>query len=326
MFRFDDNDINQTPQHPTREAMGLAGMNPVCGVAGNGAFLVNVMNHDKDLEVGWKDYKAVSRSLDPNDSLYGIDANGRILAKNKDYFMDKPDVVVEAYIIKSDNVDEVMSKIEEEANLPYDQRPTHKPDYLYEAFTGKRLLSESQLEFDPLLEKVELPTMSGVVAGEYPNTNQLSGPASLDKPDHTDFMPEVDNLNGMVENSLLDIDPLNILEAIDRVQTVEPYKKEVKENTLDMDTFSFNEDSQSLKEEYTEDIKTITEDLDTLAKTKNNLDKFFTNARVRMTDPANMDSEKQFSFDDDNIDLDELEPKYAEPFIKPKERFSFDDI
>ena len=320
-FSFNDYDDTADTKQPTREAMGLASMNPVMGVAGQGCMLVNVMNHDKDLELGWKDYKAVCRSMDPNDDLYGIDQNGRILAKHKYDVMDAPDIVTECYIIKTADADEVMNKIEEEASLPYNQRPVHQYDYIYESFTGKKLLSESQLDLDPLLEKVELDKMSGVMSGESSNTDKLSGPAANNKPEGTDYIPDVDNLNGMVENSLLDIDPYNILEAIDRVQTVEPYEREDIENTLDESTFHFEkeqvrEDIQPLDDN---ELKAITEDLDTLQETKNNLDKFFNNNSKPKKPGA-------FSFDD-TPDLDELEPKYDEPIIPPtQERFSFKDL
>lgn len=320
-FSFNDYDDTADTKQPTREAMGLASMNPVMGVAGQGCMLVNVMNHDKDLELGWKDYKAVCRSMDPNDDLYGIDQNGRILAKHKHDVMDAPDIVTECYIIKTPDVDKVMSSIEEEASLPYEERPVHQYDYIYESFTGKKLLSESQLDLDPLLEKVELDKMSGVMSGESSNTDKLSGPAANNKPEGTDYIPDVDNLNGMVENSLLDIDPYNILEAIDKVQTVEPYEREDIENTLDESTFHFEKDpvQEDIQPLDDNELKAITEDLDTLQETKNNLDKFFNN-NSKPKKPGS------FSFDY-NPDLDELEPKYDEPIIPPtQERFSFKDL
>ena len=320
-FSFNDYDDTADTKQPTREAMGLASMNPVMGVAGQGCMLVNVMNHDKDLELGWKDYKAVCRSMDPNDDLYGIDQNGRILAKHKHDVMDAPDIVTECYIIKTPDVDKVMSSIEEEASLPYEERPVHQYDYIYESFTGKKLLSESQLDLDPLLEKVELDKMSGVMSGESSNTDKLSGPAANNKPEGTDYIPDVDNLNGMVENSLLDIDPYNILEAIDKVQTVEPYERENIENTLDESTFHFEKDpvQEDIQPLDDNELKAITEDLDTLQETKNNIDKFFNNN-------SNPKKPGSFSFDD-NSDLDELEPKYDEPIIPPtQERFSFKDL
>lgn len=320
-FSFNDYDDTADIKQPTREAMGLASMNPVMGVAGQGCMLVNVMNHDKDLELGWKDYKAVCRSMDPNDDLYGIDQNGRILAKHKHDVMDAPDIVTECYIIKTPDVDKVMSSIEEEASLSYEDRPVHQYDYIYESFTGKKLLSESQLDLDPLLEKVELDKMSGVMSGESSNTDKLSGPAANNKPEGTDYIPDVDNLNGMVENSLLDIDPYNILEAIDKVQTVEPYEREDIENTLDESTFHFEKDpvQEDIQPLDDNELKAITEDLDTLQETKNNLDKFFNN-NSKPKKPGS------FSFDD-NPDLDELEPKYDEPIIPPtQERFSFKDL
>ena len=155
----------------TKEAMGLAGMNPVCGISSNhGSLMVNVMNHDKDLETGWGDYKAVTRSLDPNDNLYGIDPNGRVIAKHKFDVMDQKDIV-EVFNIKTPNVDTIMESIEREASLPYDRRPVHSQSYIYEAFTGKKLLSEDQYTYDPLLERVELDKWSKILSGEADNMN-----------------------------------------------------------------------------------------------------------------------------------------------------------
>lgn len=324
-FRFSDFNGDTSDKQPTREAMGLASMNPVMGITGQGCMLVNVMNHDKDLEMGWKDYKAVCRSMDPNDDLYGIDKNGRILAKHKHDIMDASDIVTECYIIKTPNVDEIMSKIEEEASLPYEQRPVHQYDYIYESFTGKKLLSESQLDLDPLLEKVDLDKMSSVMSGESSNTDKLSGPAANNKPEGTDYIPDVDNLNGMVENSLIDIDPYNILEAIDRVQTVEPYKREDIEDTLDESTFHFSDNDigpvQEEEQLSPNELQAITEDLSILEDTKANMEKFFKNNNKPPKKKG------QFSFED-NPDLDELEPNYDEPIIPATtvERFSFKDL
>ena len=53
------------------EAMGLAGMNPMPGMAGPhcGSFIVNVTNHDKDLNDDGRVMTTVSKSLDMDDNL-----------------------------------------------------------------------------------------------------------------------------------------------------------------------------------------------------------------------------------------------------------------
>ena len=153
----------------THEAMGLAAMNPVMGISSNhGSFLVNVMNHDKDLETGWKDYTGVASSLDMDDNLYGVDDHGKIMASHKYDVMKRKDVV-EVYEIKTKDADQVLESIIKEASLPYDKKPVHSKSYIYEAFTHKDLLTEDQYEYEPLLEKVELKKMSSVISGEADN-------------------------------------------------------------------------------------------------------------------------------------------------------------
>lgn len=152
------------------ESMGLAGMNPVVGMAGphHGSFIVNVMNHDKDLGDDPQVYTGLARSLDIDDNLYGIDDTGRFYAKKKYEVMHQKDIV-EVYKINSPNVDTITESIIKECLLPYNKRPVHSKSYLYEAFTGRRLLNEDQFYLDPIFEKVELDKMTaglnGVVAG-----------------------------------------------------------------------------------------------------------------------------------------------------------------
>lgn len=146
------------------EAMGLASMNPVVGPI-PGAYIVNVLNNDKDLSTTWNSYN-VSKTLDDNDLMFGVDNNGKLVSKNKSKLKDK---VVEVYSVKRDNIDSIYESIEKELKMEYDKRPVHSTTYIYELFTGKELLSDDQLNFDPLLEKVELPKLSAIISSDADN-------------------------------------------------------------------------------------------------------------------------------------------------------------
>lgn len=156
------------------EAMALASMNPVVGAQGTaynkqGAILIDNLNHDKDIENSWGDY-SVTRSLDKNDNILSIDHNGKIVNDSKNTLYSNN--LMDAYIIKTDNVDEIYNKLLEELNLDYDKRPVHDKNYLYEVFTGHKLLTSDQLKYDKLLECIgtELPKFSKVLSGS--NTDQ----------------------------------------------------------------------------------------------------------------------------------------------------------
>ena len=147
------------------EAMALAGMNPMVGMSGphHASFIVNVMNHDKDLGDDGKVLTGVSKSLDMDDNLYGIDQNGRFFAKRKYDVMERKDII-ECYKVNKDCTS-LIEEIEKEIQIPYDIRPIHKPSYIYEALTGHALLDENQMEYDSLCEKVQLDKMTAALAG-----------------------------------------------------------------------------------------------------------------------------------------------------------------
>ena len=150
-------------QNITSEAMGLASMNPVVGTNSNaGSFLVNVTNHDKDLEddslsspIDGNGIGLVTK-LDMDNNLYGIDSNGKFYAKHKFDIMKRKDIT-EIYKIEDDDaISYLAEQFEEEANMPYEDRPIHGLSYIYEVVTGKRLLTEDQLDYDPMLTKVDI--------------------------------------------------------------------------------------------------------------------------------------------------------------------------
>lgn len=171
-------------------AMPLAAMNPVMGISSKaGSYLVNVTNHDKDLT---SDFTGVASSLDMDDNLYGLDNMGRFYSKHK-YDIMKKDDIVEAWEIKTDNVQALMEQVIKEASLPEERRPVHK-ESIYEFFTGKRLLDESQYDMDPLLEKVELKKMSAALNGNLSSTRQGFLQAKDRDEQSGAYTPDNDNL------------------------------------------------------------------------------------------------------------------------------------
>ena len=147
-----------------QESMGLASMNPMVGTNSNsGSYIVNVMNHDKDLGDA-KNYTGLAKSLDVDSNLYGIDQNGKVQAKKRYDVMNQEDIV-EVFKITSSDAEVIAESIIREAILPYDQRPIHGQNYIYEVFTKKPFMMHEQFYFEPILEKGELEKMSAGLAG-----------------------------------------------------------------------------------------------------------------------------------------------------------------
>ena len=143
-------------------AMGLATMNAMPG-ARNGALMIqNNYNNDRDLKDGWSSY-SVTPGYDYQDRIT-LDDKGK-LVRRKNNTLDE----VKVYSINTINVDEVLNSLIEEVNLKYEDRPTHEREYLYEVFTNNKLLTEDQLDYDPLLERVYLDRVSKQLNGAVEN-------------------------------------------------------------------------------------------------------------------------------------------------------------
>lgn len=150
----------------TKEAMGLASMNPMVGPNNNsGSYLVNTMSKDKDLNDGWSPYY-ITKTMD---KFIGVDKNKKLNVRNKNELMN---TVVEIYKITTDDNDDKYMKLIEELEKPYNRRYDLKEDFLYEFYTDNELITPDQLRYDPLLEKVELDKISKVVSGEADNIKQ----------------------------------------------------------------------------------------------------------------------------------------------------------
>lgn len=151
----------------TKEAMGLASMNPMVGPNNNsGSYLVNTMSKDKDLDGNkWGSYY-ITKTMD---KFIGVDKNKKVNVRSKNELMD---TVVEIYKIITDNDDTKYMSLLEELEKPYNRRSMKDYDYIYTLFTEHKLLTPDQLRYDPLLEKVELDKISKVVSGEADNIKQ----------------------------------------------------------------------------------------------------------------------------------------------------------
>lgn len=137
------------------EAMGLASMNAMPCV-NRGGILVN-MSNDKDLKDNrsWSNYR-VMRDFS---NQYGMEVNddGKLdLVKNSDLNNN----YISVYNIKSPLNEEIFTNLLKELELPLQERPVRSKNYLYEVFTGHSLYTPDQLDYDPLLEKIEIEKLS----------------------------------------------------------------------------------------------------------------------------------------------------------------------
>ena len=109
----------------TKEAMGLASMNPMVGPNNNsGSYLVNTMSKDKDLSDGWSPYY-ITKTMD---KFIGVDKNKKLNVRDKNELMN---TVVEIYKITTDDNDDKYMKLIEELEKPYNRRYNLKEDFLY---------------------------------------------------------------------------------------------------------------------------------------------------------------------------------------------------
>ena len=150
------------------EAMGLASMNPMVGpCTGRGNMIVNSLSNDKDLSGGWGDY-SVSKSLDKDSTSLSIDDKGKVI-KNTVAATLGEDYITGFYSLNP-KADEIFDNLLEESKIDYEDRPVHDRNYIYEAFTGHKLLVPDQAKYDPMLEEIELDKMSKAVSSAGQDT------------------------------------------------------------------------------------------------------------------------------------------------------------
>ena len=245
------------------EAMGLASMNPMTGSNPHtGSYIVNVMNHDKDLGNDGSVYTGISRSLDMDDNLYGLDYFGRVHAKKKYEVMERPDTPFEVYKINTPNSEEIMDKIIKEADLPYEKRPMHKKSWLFEVFAGKTFFTEDQYKYEPLFEKVELEKMSAGLNGVSQGgmTGITKGLQHKGKK-KSDYIPDNDYPSGTENMS----NPGYVLAAWEQQGQDLKLLREIKNIKIDLPKDTMYNYFLS---ENDEEIPKVTTRLDTKGKTK----------------------------------------------------------
>lgn len=144
------------------EVMGLASMNPVVGTNTNsgGTYIINNLSQDKDLQ---NSNLSVSKTLNKKSSIITLDKKGKLVTKPIETLQNS---LVEIFFVKNDSN---YGKLLEELSVDYNFRKTHNSDYIYELFTGNKLLTEDQIRYDPLLEQIDLPKLSKIISGEADN-------------------------------------------------------------------------------------------------------------------------------------------------------------
>ena len=151
-------------------AMALASMNSMVGTStNNGSYFINVLNHDKDLKddktsLWGKNY--VSNTLDMDDNMIGVDDKGKVKAfKKKEVMNENSELLI--YTIKGENIFNLL--VEQVLSILYDERDIVGEDFISECVLGHKLLDSNQLDYEPILEKVELEKFSAVISGEADN-------------------------------------------------------------------------------------------------------------------------------------------------------------
>lgn len=168
------------------EAMALASINPVVGVTPTNSYMIKTDLIDKDLEdTKTRKFTGVTQTLDTDDDMYSLDKEGKTYALPKSCLIGKN---LEIYGIISPGADQITEALIKESHLPYEKRPKHSCT-LYEMYTSKELLTEDQIDFDPVFEKVELEKMSNAINGVTVNQKAFRGLA-YDSPSKPKYVPD----------------------------------------------------------------------------------------------------------------------------------------
>lgn len=167
-------------------AMSLASMNPMVGSGSRSSnIMINSICPEKDAQ--WGEY-SISKTLDSNDNRITVDDNGKVCLKDKKGLEES---FVSVYYILSDNSDEVLEELVEEAMLPYEDRPVHSKSYLFEKFTGHEMFIPEQAKYEPLLEEIELDKFSRIISSDaYNLQNQYKTEKERVSKKDTNYSPD----------------------------------------------------------------------------------------------------------------------------------------
>lgn len=154
-----------------QEAMALAAMNPVVsnGPTGNGVYIVDNLNHDKDLDDKENNGYMVTNSLDNSAPFVGLDQNHKLVTKDKSELYESNTPIV-VYRVLGENVEKGFERLVEELSKPYENREIHDDSYIYECLTGGQLLYKDQFKYDPLLEEIQLKKLSRILSSNDDKT------------------------------------------------------------------------------------------------------------------------------------------------------------
>ena len=167
-----------------QEAMALAAMNPVVsnGPTGNGVYIVDNLNHDKDLDDKENNGYMVTNSLDNTAPFVGLDQNHKLVAKDKsDLYESNTPIAV--YRVLGENVEKGFERLVEELSKPYENREIHDDGYIYECLTGGQLLYKDQFKYDPLLEEIQLKKLSRILSSNDDKTESKSDKYDPEEPE-----------------------------------------------------------------------------------------------------------------------------------------------
>ena len=167
-----------------QEAMALAAMNPVVsnGPTGNGVYIVDNLNHDKDLDNKENNGYMVTNSLDNSTPFVGLDQNHKLVTKNKsDLYESNTPIAV--YKVLSENGEKGFERLLEELSKPYEDREVHNNSYIYECLTGGELLYKDQFKYDPLLEEIQLKKLSRILSSNDDKTESKPDKYNPEEPE-----------------------------------------------------------------------------------------------------------------------------------------------
>ena len=154
-----------------QEAMALAAMNPVVsnGPTGNSVYIVDNLNHDKDLDDKENNGYMVTNSLDNSAPFVGLDQNHKLVTKDKsDLYESNTPIVV--YRVLGENVEKGFERLVEELSKPYEKREINDNGNINECLTGGTLLYKDQFKYDPLLEEIQLKKLSKILSSNDDKT------------------------------------------------------------------------------------------------------------------------------------------------------------
>ena len=198
-------------------AMGLAGFNPMVGIAGNsGVYLIancsdSLKDKDKDLDNYGIQYDIAKSIFEKNNGVINIDNNGYLNIKPRNIFTNETKSI---YYINEKDTNDKYNRLLESIN----NKKIYPKTYLYTLFTNNTFLFEMQLDYDTKLKKINMKSIINKIKTEKYNLINESSKLkdySIEKSDIelpliTDI--EIKQANSIIKNSKDDMNYIEILE------------------------------------------------------------------------------------------------------------------